>query len=367
MLRSARRAGLLLVTLILFMVAAPGGAIVESQATTPTAAVQSAVAALERGYTAAFARNGGASNQGEARYESPSRYSLLVVEQSGAGVEYIVLDPDLYLRRTLADEQGGWTEWTRQLWHPDAPVNSVEGLHPRMPMELLAKMVNPRDAGAGSVNGRPARRIEGETSFLGAFLAAYSDSPNVYQDRLARELWPLHVWLDATTGAPLRIEALFEEGNALGFVPGSLEYTFEPDGAPVRLQAPQQSREVESNLRVRPLRDAPVANVPIEMQGSGTLISTPRFVSPTGSFTIEVEPAVSRMEYQVWRVKRGRQLIASYGSVLGRDAIASLPVNLAPGEYVVDVILPEDATWTLRIIPVDSPTVDASYTTPEIP
>jgi hypothetical protein len=97
----------------------------------PDEAIAAAVAMLEQqGYVASFARAAEPLIHGEVRYQASDAYSLLLETDPEAAVEYILLDPFLYIRARRGD---AWEGWERRPWHPDVPVPDLAALHPRLP------------------------------------------------------------------------------------------------------------------------------------------------------------------------------------------------------------------------------------------
>jgi hypothetical protein len=319
----------------------PGAA--PAQQATPEAAVQAALAALAPGYSARFTRTGGSELGGEVRFLSATSYALRVEDDRGSRIEYVFLDPDLYLRRSAA--LPGESDWTRQLWHPDAPLRGVDGIHPRLPLELLRAARDLRDVGLDPVTGD--RRLDGTVSYWAAFKASYEDGISALDTpTVAATRWPLSIWLTPAGGVRL-IELTFPEDNQLEVAPGVLSYAF--DAVPPVLAAPAAADDIPSSLQVRPTRDGRRAALPLAESGSGATIRSSPFRSATGTFGIRLDPSVSGLDYSIWRIKRDRQLVATVGRVVGSSPVAVIPVTLPPGEYVVEVTLPEAADWSITI------------------
>jgi hypothetical protein len=302
------------------------------------------------GYVAQFRWSGTNPVSGEVRYSSPLAYGMRVVDEgSGATLEYLLLDPDLYSREIPPDAEMP-VRWLRRAWHPDAPIAGLTGYPPGLPLELLRSARETADAGIETVDGRRLYRIDGVTSYFAALIASYNDvpAPTERQQMLAATLVPLRVWLDETRGDLARMEMTIPM-DAAALPPGTLTYDFSDAGPAPDLEPPEDARMVESDLLLRPGPTVPVESLPITLTGSGRLIAPPPFVTHGGIFRVTLTPTITDLQYQLWRIKRGRQLIAGLGTIVGPGGTVTIPFVLQPGEYVFEVQLPEPADWTVEI------------------
>lgn len=349
------RASRLLVLVAVAIAAAWGGSWPgAAQAPPAAAAIQAAAAALERdGYVATISFEGGGAT-GEVRYQSSSAFSLLITGEDGSSLEYILLDPDLYSRRRAAGS-GVWSGWARRTWHPDAPITGLETYHPRVPLELLRAAVALRDAGTGMDAGLMVRRIDGESDFAAAVFAAYGEEGFGAAGPLfsAQGTWPLRVELDGD-GRVRRMELTVPPSEAGLMDGGALVYTFEATTAPVTLAAPAESTPAADGLQAPPRPEAATQTLPLTMQGSGRTISTPPFSVTMAGFEVKLDPAIPDLQYVVYRIKRDRQLFAAAGSLTGGGGVATLPLPLPPGEYVLQIELPRETDWTLTVTPMSA-------------
>lgn len=330
-----------------------------AQAPPAAEVVRAAVAALERdGYVARFRWDGSNPVTGEVRYETPLSYGMFIRdEHSGDAIEYLLIDPALYSRVYPAGEDTP-SEWIVRAWHPDAPIFGLTGYPPRLPLELLRAARSLTDSGEDTVDGRTLRRIEGMTSYFAALTASYNDvpAPTERQQTLAAASVPLIVWLDPADGRVVQV-ALVISPEVMMLPAGTLTYAFETLSAPLTLDPPADAREVESTLLVRPGPAQPAQLLPITVSGSGRVITAPPFITEGGLFRVTLTPTISDLQYQLWRVKRDRLLIAGFGALTGPGGSATIPFALQPGEYVFEVQLPEPTDWTLTIEEVRPETV----------
>jgi hypothetical protein len=270
-------------------------------------------------------------------------------EEAGTTLEYLLRDPDLYTREVLDDEEMS-SPWVRRVWHADAPIEGLTGYPPALPLELLRDMREAVDAGAETVDGRRLRRIDGRTSYFAALIASYNDvpAPTARQQMLAGTLVPLSIWLDEGRNTIARMEMTIP-ADAEGLPAGTLTYEFTDSDVGQALTPPDVARQVESGLLLRPGPTEAVESLPITLSGSGRAITPPPFIT-SGAFRVTLTPTSSDLQYQLWRVKRGRQLLAGLGTLVGPGGSVTIPFVLQPGEYVFEVQLPEAADWTLEIV-----------------
>jgi hypothetical protein len=337
-----------LVVLTLALVGSP----VTAQGPTPSEAVSAAVGALEQdGYIATFTLAGEGNAHGEVRFQSPTAYSLLFEDEFGAGLEYILLDSSLYSRYRQAGRE--WDVWERREWHPDAPILELASLHPRLPLEMLRLVEDLRDTGAADTAGTQRREIEGIVSYTAAFFASYEDVPVSAEQRQAIETtrWPLRIDLDPASG---RVEQLtLEVGTGVGAsaAPGTIIYGFTQ--TPPALTAPADAIERESTLALRPAPAEAVQALPLALEGRSDVILSAPFRTESGSVLVHLDPVLPDVQYRIWRIKRGSQLPAGFGAASGAGPDAegplTIPLTLAPGEYVVEIVLPEEVEWKLTI------------------
>ena len=345
--RPLRRLPAVLIALLIAGASSGTTARVEAQPAPPGDAVAAAVAALEPGYVARFAWSGGRTTFGEVRYLSPVAYSLLLEDERGAGLEYVMLDPVLY-NRTRAAGDDAWEPWLQREWHADAPVNEVMEYHPRLPLELLRAARDLRDTDPSDAS--PLRRIDGSVNFLAALTASYDEAlAPPFAATAEGSVWPLAIWLGPSDGRVVRLQLTVPASPEQADRASVLEYTFQT-GEPL-LTTPSEAREVESALRVRPAPEAAPESLPLTVRGSGSLAVSPPFVTASGSFMATLNPGFTSLQYELWRTKRGRQLVAGFGAIvgLGTGRLSTVPLVLNPGEYVLEVELPEDVEWTLTI------------------
>jgi hypothetical protein len=328
-----------------------GAAAAAAQPMPADAAVRAVVERLATdGYVAEFDWAGTNPLHGEVRFGSPLAYGMRVTEEeTDTTVEYLLVDPDLYSRTFPSGEELP-TPWVRRVWHPDAPIEGLTGYPPGLPLELLRHARDLTDTEVETADVRRLRRIEGRTSYFAALIASYNDvpAPTERQQTLAATLVPLRVWLDEASSAVTRMEMTIPP-EAAGLPLGTLAYDFREADAAQALEPPADAREVESGLLLRPGPTAAAEPLPIALSGSGRLIAPPPFVTTGGIFRITLTPTSSDLQYQLWRVKRGRQLIAGLGTLVGPGGSVTIPFVLQPGEYVFEVQLPEAADWVLMI------------------
>jgi hypothetical protein len=327
-----------------------------AQPRTPEAVLAAALASLEsHGYVVRFTGEAANAYDGEMRYQSPLAYSLLVEDDSGGAFEYVFLEPVLYTRRRSA-EDGAWSGWQQRQWHPDLPIPGLIQYHPRLPLELLRAA---RDLRAVD-DGAAATTIEGRVSYLDALAASYEDQlAGPVRSVTATATLPLTVHLDAA-GAIAQMALHLTLPMADQTPPSVLTFEFVPDAVP-SLAAPAKAEEAEPYPFLRPGPSEPVQSLPLTVHGEGTEVQSAPFIVETGSFTARLEPAVPSVQYRIWRVKRGRQLLAGVGAIAGIAGMESpstlaLPTrDLPPGEYVLELTLPEPISWTLTIedVPAD--------------
>ncbi len=348
-----RRAGLLPVLLlvglyVLTLCAVRTGA---AQSVAAADAVRGAADRLTQdGYVAQFRWSGTNPVSGELVYRSPLAYGMRVLDEgSGTTLEYLLLDPDLYSRQIPAGEEMP-VPWLRRVWHPDAPIAGLTGYPPGLPLELLRGARDTTESGIETIDGRGLRRIDGVTSYFAALIASYNDvpAPTERQQMLAATLVPLRVWLDEARGSVARMEMTIPP-DAVALPPGTLTYEFSDTEPAVELEPPEDARMVESDLLLRPAPTTPVESLPISLSGSGRLIAPPPFVTNGGIFRVTLTPTITDLQYQLWRMKRGRLLIAGLGTIVGPGGTVTIPFVLQPGEYVFEVQLPEPADWTVEI------------------
>ena len=310
----------------------------------PAEAVASAVASLEAGgYVARFTWEGDALNWGEVRYQSPLTYGLRLEDDTGAALEAVFLDPVLYDRRRPAGA-AEWSGWRRRDWHPDLPIPGLTPYHPRLALELLRAVREPRPAEDGE---RPGV-LEGQVSYAEAIAASYEEQLSATLRAAAGStLLPLTIHLDAAGQVSQIVLRLIPSPSDP--TPASvLTYDFVPDELPA-LQAPFEAEEAEPWPFLRAGPEQAVEALPLTLSGQGATIQSPPFLSTTGAFTADVEPSLGEMQYRLWRVKRGRQLLAGFGVSVGGARFASPPGALPPGEYVLELILPAAVDWSVTI------------------
>jgi len=324
--------------------------------------VQAAVARLTgAGYIAQFRASGdGLTVSGEARYGTPVAYGLLIQQEQGAGYEYLLLDPDLYFRG-FDSETASWTPWQRRNWHADAPLEAVLAYHPRLPLELMRFADDLRDEGEEQTDSGSQRRISGMARYYAALSASYEDVlvPNERGRRLGQTRWPLTLWLDVASGDIRRLELTIGDGPELGTEPAGdaprprvasrLTYTFESMAVATVLTPPANARDVPGVAFQEAPEGEPQA-LPITSQGATATITTPVFTAESGTFAVVLRPAVSNLQYRVWRVKRGRLLSAAIGSLLVINPTVRIPFELPPGQYLVELVYPEAVDWEVTII-----------------
>jgi hypothetical protein len=322
-----------------------------AQVQDPTSAVAAAVASLEaNGYIARFSAEGEGVVRGVMRYQSSLAYGLFVEDQTGAALEYVFLDPVLYDRRRSA-EDGTWSGWQRREWHPDLPIEGLIPYHPRLPLELLR---GARDLRADEAIGQP-QALEGRVSFPEAIAASYEDRPSeAFRGALESALIPLSIHL-GPSGAVARLVLRAAPSAPDAGPPSTFTVDFLMDEAPV-LVAPSEAKEAAPSPFLRAGPVLPVQSLPLTQSGRGDQIELPPFVSTTGAFTARIEPPLGGAQYRLWRVKRGRQLLAAVGAVVGEGGLVFPSLALPPGEYVLEVSLPQVADWTLTVTEVPAPT-----------
>ena len=319
----------------------------------PADAVTAAVASLEaRGYVARFTWVAGAVNRGEMRYRSPLAYGLRVEDETGVALEYLFLDPVLYDRRRTSGD-ADWSGWRRRDWHPDLPIPGLTPYHPRLPLELLRAV---RDLRAAE-DGAPVV-LEGRVSYAEAIAASYEEHlSGPARAGAGSAPLPLTIRLDGAGEVSQLVLRLIPPPSD-PTPPSVLTYDFLPDEPPT-LQEPSEAEEAEPWPFLRPGPARPSEALPLTLSGRGAAIESPPFRSPTGAFTAHVEPSPGEMQYRLWRIKRGRQLLAGFGASIGGARFTSPLGVLPPGEYVLELILPEAVDWTVTITEVaeagDSP------------
>jgi hypothetical protein len=352
MLRRPGRALLPALALILAAQIAPGRARPAiAQVPDPARAMEAAVARLEAdGYVARFTAEGEGVVRGVMRYQSSLAYGLFVEDQTGAALEYVFLDPALYDRRRSA-EDGTWSGWQRREWHPDLPIEGLIPYHPRLPLELLRGV---RDLRVDEAGGQP-QVLEGRVSFPEAIAASYEDRlSDAFRGVVESALTPLSIHLDPSDGVTrLVLRAGSSASDAAP--PSTFTVDFLTNEAPA-LSAPSEAKEAAASPFLRAGPVLPVQSLPLMQTGSGDEIELPPFVSTTGAFTARIEPALGGAQYRLWRVKRGRQLLAAVGAVVGGDGLVLPSLALPPGEYVLEVSLPQAVDWTLTITEIPAPT-----------
>ena len=328
---------------------------VTAQAAPPAEAVAAAAALLEQeGYVARFSWAGRRSFNGELRYQSPVAYGLLIEDPMEATVEYLMLDPTLYIRELPAGATE-WRSWRAVEWHPDVPIPGLTQYHPRLPLELLRAARELRDTGAGGPFPRPARGIEGVVSYFAAVIASYDEVPAGPTRQMLNETapWPLTIWLDAEGGRALQLVVHVPPAEDGSDPAGTLTFSFDALGEDLALRRPVEAETGTSPLQIRPAPAEPAQSLPLTLSGRGRVIRSPLFVSGAGGFQVRLGPGFAEVEYQVWRVKRGRLLFAGLGTQVSTSATDVLPgvlhFPLAPGEYVVEIALPGESEWTLTI------------------
>jgi hypothetical protein len=323
----------------------PSSAVV-AQSQPPAEAIARAVALLEReGYSAPFSLQGGGVS-GLARYQTSTAYALTVEGDDGVLIEYILLDPTLYTRITPL----GWPPpaWEQTLWHPDIPVPGLTAYHPRLPLELLRAGEDWREAGAGPDG---ARRLEGAVRYITAVYASYEDAPNSAQrgSALGMMRWPLAVELDPVSGLPRALTLEIPAGAGENRVPTTLSYHDFSIGP--RLTPPPDAVERESPLILRDAPSGEAQALPLAIQGEGTRIRTPVFRSDGGGVSLRLSPAQSDIQLSLWRIKRGRLLLAGFATAIvgGGEEDLEFAFPATPGDYVVEVELPDPASWSLSV------------------
>jgi hypothetical protein len=137
-----------------------------------------------------------------------------------------------------------------------------------------------------------------------------------------------------------------------------LTYDVEPGARPA-LAAPTEFEQAEPTPFLRPGPSEPARSLPFTLSGEGAEIQTPPFITQTGEFTARIEPGVTSLQYRIWRVKRGRQLLAALGTAASTSeralpGLALPPASLPPGEYVLELVLPEATHWSLTVEEVPS-------------
>lgn len=317
-----------------------------AQAEPPAEAVARAVALLEReGYSAPFTLLGGGVT-GLARYQSSTAYALTIEGDDGVEIEYILLDPTLYTRVTPFGRPR--PAWERTLWHPDIPVPGLTAYHPRLPLELLRAGEEWREAGAGPEG---ARRLEGTVRYITAVYASYEDAPNATQQRspLGMMRWPVAVELDAVSGLPRTLSLSIPAGAGENSAAATLSYRDFSTGP--RLAPPPDAVERDSPLILREAPTGETQALPLDVQGEGTRIRTPVFRSDAGSVSLRISPAQSDVQISLWRVKRGRLLLAAFATAVvgGEEQDLEFAFPATPGEYIVEVQLPDPASWRLMV------------------
>lgn len=323
---------------------------ISAQGGSAALAVSSAVAILEReGYVAGFRLEGSRTLQGEMRYASPLAYSLSLRNEDGAELEYILLDFVLY-SRALPQPGGAWEPWERREWHPDVPVGSLQSFHPRLPLELL-RAATSLTVAAAPADEPGATLIEGRGDFGRALLAAYEEPPDAADARRASEQ-PLNVTLDRQSGRARGLSLTIPPG-AEGAFSGVITFEFRDMAGPLELRAPAEAIDIPSPLEQRPAPEQASQPLPLQSPGDGSEIASAPFVTG-GSFLVTLSPGGSGLQYTVWRIKRGRQLVAAFGSVIGVGDSATIGVtrlsfSLPPGEYLFTAQQPEPSPWILLI------------------
>ncbi|MGH2583646.1 MAG: hypothetical protein ACRDJE_01895, partial [Dehalococcoidia bacterium] len=241
----------------------------------------------------------------------------------------------------------------RREWHPDAPILEVASLHPRLPLELMRLVGDLRDTGVTKGSGTQLRAIEGIVSYTAAFFASYEDVPVSAEQREALETtrWPLRIGLDPVSGRVEQLALAVETGVGAAATPGTITYTFTQ--TPPALSAPPDAIERESTLAVRPApAETPVA-LPLTLEGRSDIILSTPFRTESGSVLVHLDPVLPDVQYRIWRIKRGSLLAAGFGGAAGAGPDTAgpltIPLTLAPGEYVLEIVLPEEVEWKLTI------------------
>ena len=314
-----------------------------AQAPSPAESVAAAADALEAsGYVARFTWVAEGGTRGEVRYRSQTAYGLLVEDDAGAALEYVFLDPDLYTRHRPSGD-ASWRDWERRPWHPDLPLEGLVQYHPRLPLELLRRA---RDLRAAEGAGREGE-IEGRVSYVEAIAGAYEDEvPGAIRSALGTTLLPLTVRLDAA-GAVAAIVLRVTPPPDSPTPPSVLTYELLPD-AP-SLAAPEGAGEGEPSPFLRPGPFQPPRSLPLTLRGFGSEVRPPPFLSESGLFSVRVDPPLGDVQYRLWRVKRGAQLLAAVGTSVGAAGLALPVLALPPGEYVLEISLPQAVEWTITV------------------
>lgn len=345
-----------LVALWIVAAAVGGLAPAVAQQPSPAGAIQLAIAELEsRGYVASFRREGGDTVRGEVAFGSPVAYRLRIEPETEAGFEYLVLDFALFTR--VLPPNANPSGWERRQWHPDVPIDPGSGYHPRMPLELARLLRDPRDAGRVTEGGQTLRRIEGDSSFAAALLASHEDGParGAAVQAITRNVWPVRLWLDDTTGALVRLQLTIPPGNVIEAPPGSITYDFAASDTPKQLEPPSDAIDVPSRLA---LRDTPAGlpmPLPLVMEGRGTVLETPLFRLDQGTLLMALSQVSSGTTYRLWRSKRGALLVSAIGTVTGAGGATILPLELPPGDYVLEITFPMELETTLTLTQADAP------------
>jgi hypothetical protein len=204
-----------------------------------------------------------------------------------------------------------------------------------------------RDLAEQSVGPDRLRTIEGIASYTAAFYAAYEDLPPTPAQRAAvlSTRWPLTVRLDPATGrvVQLVLETLTDDGAASG----AMTYTF-AEPAPIHLTPPPDAVD-RGGAAARTAPEQPVHAIPLQVDGQGAALSTPPFRAGGGTIVLSIDANIDGAQYQIWRIKRGRLLSAGLGAALANERPIVVRLDLVPGDYVIEVQLPDSVSWTLSI------------------
>lgn len=345
-----------LIGLWLIAAATGGFTTAVAQPLPPAVAIQRAVADLEsRGYVASFRREGGDAVRGVVAFGSPVAYRLRIEPEEEPGFEYLVLDFALFTRVLPPNADPGG--WERRQWHPDVPIDPGSGYHPRMPLELARLLSDPRDAGRVTESGQTLRLIEGNSSFAAALLASHEDGParGAAVQAITRNTWPVRLWLDDTTGALVRLELTIPPGNVIEAPPGSITYDFAASDTPKQLEPPSDAIDVPSRLALRDTPPGPPMPLPLAMEGRGTVLETPLFRLDQGTLLMALSQVSSGTTYRLWRSKRGALLVSAIGTVTGAGGATTLPLELPPGDYVLEITFPTELETRLTLSQADAP------------
>lgn len=316
----------------------------------PMGAVSGAAARLaEQGYVIRFARDGGELIRGEVAFGSPVAYRLRVEPDQRSGFEYVVREFTLFTR-VLGPDGKPPQPWEQRRWHPDVPIDAGAAYHPRVPLELLRGAANLRAVATEVRDGQGLHRIDADVSLAAAIIASAEDTPSRDDavQSLIRERWPLSIWLTAD-GALAAMELTIPAENVLRAAEGAIRYQVLPADTPRLLDPPDDASEAESGVVLREPPPGEVVSPPFAVAATASTLVTPVFRLESGALVLSVSAITPTTSYRLWRLKRGYLLGAGFGTVSGTGSGLRLPLELPPGEYLIEVTFTSEIAATLTI------------------